>query len=39
MADTVEKLGNLAKFLNGEDYSLSAFLYSSKMMDKYGLSG
>jgi hypothetical protein len=24
-ADTVEKLGNLAKFLNGEECSLSAF--------------
>jgi hypothetical protein len=25
LADTVEKLVNLAKFLNGEDCSLSAF--------------
>ena len=33
------QLGNSAKFLNGEDYSLSVFLYLSKMMNRYGLSG
>ncbi len=39
LVDTVEKLGNLAVFMNREDISLSDFLYLPKAAGKYGLNG